>query len=69
VRTEKDLEVIESVVFSVYVLPLKIESINPEVTVFGEVVSGRTLELRTSAGGKLVQMSENFRKGGAGFRR
>ena len=24
--------------FSVYVLPLKIESINPEVTVFGEVV-------------------------------
>ena len=50
--------------FSVYVLPLKIESINPEVTVFGEVVSGRTLELRTSAGGKLVQMSENFRKGG-----
>ena len=45
-------------------MPLKIESINPEVTVFGEVVSGRTLELRTSAGGKLVQMSENFRKGG-----
>jgi multidrug efflux pump subunit AcrA (membrane-fusion protein) len=51
--------------FSVYVLPIKIEAIKPEVTVFGEVLSGRTLELRTSAGGKLVQMSENFRKGGA----
>lgn len=51
--------------FSVFVMPIKVEAIIPEVTVFGEVVSGRTLELRTSSGGKLVQMSENFRKGGS----
>ena len=51
--------------FAVYVLPIIADAIKPELTVFGEVISGRTLELRTSAGGKLVQMSKNFRKGGA----
>jgi multidrug resistance efflux pump len=36
----------------------------PIIETFGEVISGRTLELRAASGGALVQMSENFREGG-----
>ena len=50
--------------FTVFVLPIEVATIKPELIVFGEIISGRTLELRTSSGGALVQMSENFRKGG-----
>jgi hypothetical protein len=58
-RTERERS------FSVNVMPIKIGTISPELIAFGEVVSGRTLELRTSASGALVEMSPNFREGGA----
>jgi hypothetical protein len=51
--------------FTVNVIPIEIGTIAPELTAFGEVVSGRTLELRTAASGALVEMSPNFREGGA----
>jgi len=51
--------------FTVNVLPIEVKTIAPELTAFGEVVSGRTLELRTADSGALVEMSPNFREGGA----
>jgi hypothetical protein len=58
-RTERERS------FSVNVMPIEIGTISPELIAFGEVVSGRTLELRTAASGALVEMSPNFREGGA----
>lgn len=52
-------------VFAVNVIEPKSESIVPVITTFGEVVSGKTLELRAAAGGALVQLSPNFREGAA----
>ena len=51
--------------FTVNVLPIEVGIISPELTAFGEVVSGRTLELRAAASGALVEMSDSFREGGA----
>lgn len=36
----------------------------PIIETFGEVISGRTLELRAASNGTLVQMSKSFREGG-----
>jgi membrane fusion protein (multidrug efflux system) len=36
----------------------------PVIETFGEVISGRTLELRAASGGALVQMADNFKEGG-----
>ena len=36
----------------------------PVIETFGEVISGRTLELRAASGGTLVRMADNFREGG-----
>lgn len=51
--------------FTVNVLPINAATIAPELTAFGEVASGRTLELRTADSGALVEMSPNFREGGS----
>lgn len=51
--------------FTVNVLEIQSADITPELTAFGEVISGRTLELRTAASGAIVEMSPNFREGGA----
>lgn len=51
-------------VFTVEVAELTLGSHAPEIRTFGEVISGRTLELRAAAGGELVQLSDNFREGG-----
>ena len=51
-------------VFTVEVMTVKLGSEYPEIQTFGEVISGRTLELRAAASGELVQISENFREGG-----
>ncbi|PIB26132.1 hypothetical protein BFP76_14345 [Amylibacter kogurei] len=50
-------------VFAVNVAPIEIQNIAPVITTFGEVVSGRTLELRAAAAGTLVQMAPSFRDG------
>ncbi|WP_069298902.1 efflux RND transporter periplasmic adaptor subunit [Neptunicoccus sediminis] len=51
-------------VFTVEVAELTLGSHTPEIRTFGEVISGRTLELRAAASGELVQLSDNFREGG-----
>lgn len=51
-------------VFTVEVMDVQLGSHFPEIQTFGEVISGRTLELRAAASGELVQISDNFREGG-----
>ncbi len=51
-------------VFTVEVVEITLGTQFPEIQTFGEVVSGRTLELRAAAAGELVQMSDSFREGG-----
>ncbi len=51
-------------VFTVNVMPLKSGEAIPIITTFGEILSGRTLELRAASGGALVQVSSSFREGG-----
>lgn len=51
-------------VFTVEVAEITLGSEMPVIETFGEVVSGRTLELRAAASGEIVQISENFREGG-----
>ncbi|MBL4751757.1 MAG: HlyD family efflux transporter periplasmic adaptor subunit [Amylibacter sp.] len=50
--------------FTVNVATVTPTKATPIIETFGEVISGRTLELRAASGGALVQMSENFREGG-----
>ncbi|MEO1238853.1 MAG: HlyD family efflux transporter periplasmic adaptor subunit [Pseudomonadota bacterium] len=51
-------------VLAVQVLPLVPETLVPTLETFGEVQSRRTLELRASAGGEVIWLSENFQTGG-----
>lgn len=50
-------------VFAVNVEQIQPQTIIPILDTYGEVVSGRTLELRAAAGGALVEMAPNFREG------
>jgi len=43
---------------------VNLQDIAPKIETFGEIVSGRTLELRANAGGVLVELSPNFKEGG-----
>lgn len=51
-------------VFSVNVALVKPIDATPVIDTYGEVISGRTLELRAASGGSLVQIADNFREGG-----
>lgn len=51
-------------VFAVNVALVQPIRTTPIIETFGEVISGRTLELRAASTGTLVQMSDNFREGG-----
>ena len=51
-------------VFTVNVVPATPADIAPVLTVFGEIQSRRTLELRTAAGGAIIELSEDFEEGG-----
>lgn len=51
-------------VFAVNVSTAKVEQINPTLTVFGEIQSRRTLELRAAASGTIVEISDAFQEGG-----
>ncbi|MDJ1006529.1 MAG: HlyD family efflux transporter periplasmic adaptor subunit [Paracoccaceae bacterium] len=52
-------------VFAANVVEIAPRTIVPELESFGEVQSRRTLELRASAAGAVVRLSENFETGGA----
>ena len=51
-------------VFAANVVTLEPQTIAPVLTTFGEVRSRRTLELRASAGGEVIWLSDNFEEGG-----
>jgi len=51
-------------IFVVNVQKLEPTRTTPVVDTFGEVVSGRTLELRAASSGTLVKMASSFREGG-----
>lgn len=51
-------------VFAADVVPVVAETIEPELTTFGEVVSRRTLEIRSAIGGTVVELGDNFVEGG-----
>ncbi len=51
-------------VFAANVVTIAPETIRPILSTFGEVRSRRTLELRASAGGEVVWLSEKFEEGG-----
>lgn len=51
-------------VFVVNVVRIVPETITPVLTSFGEVRSRRTLELRATASGTIVELAENFEEGG-----
>ncbi|KPA21111.1 Toluene efflux pump periplasmic linker protein TtgD precursor [Shimia sp. SK013] len=50
-------------VFSVNVMQAELSSEAPELVAFGEVLSRRSLEIRASASGPIVQLAENFEEG------
>lgn len=52
-------------VFTVEVIPFRSGTHVPVIETFGEVVSGRTLEIRAPAAGRIVALSPNFREGGS----
>jgi RND family efflux transporter MFP subunit len=51
-------------VFTVNVVTAAAESITPEIRVFGEIQSLRTLELRAASGGTIRELSPAFQEGG-----
>ena len=51
-------------VFSVNVITVAPETIRPVLATFGEVRSRRTLELRSSASGEVIWLSDAFEEGG-----
>jgi membrane fusion protein (multidrug efflux system) len=50
--------------FTVEVETVALQTVTPVIETYGEIVSGRTLELRAAAGGALVRLDPNFRDGG-----
>lgn len=50
-------------VFAVNVVPVKLESITPELAAFGEVKSRRTLEIRASSAGAVIELAPQFEEG------
>ncbi|NBD28744.1 MAG: HlyD family efflux transporter periplasmic adaptor subunit [Alphaproteobacteria bacterium] len=51
-------------VLSVNVVEVQPQTIAPELTLFGELSSARTLDLRAVVGGTVLEVSENFSDGG-----
>lgn len=51
-------------IFAVNVIELEAQTIAPVLTSFGEVRSRRTLDLRATASGTIVELAESFEEGG-----
>lgn len=51
-------------VFAVDVIPVVAETVTPVMTSFGEVRSRRTLELRATSAGRLIELADGFEDGG-----
>ncbi|OED46252.1 efflux transporter periplasmic adaptor subunit [Rhodobacteraceae bacterium (ex Bugula neritina AB1)] len=64
-NAERKVPPVRERVYAVNVVTAELQTVAPELTAFGRVESRRTLELRTAAGGRIVQLSEDFEEGGA----
>ncbi|MEC7203705.1 MAG: HlyD family efflux transporter periplasmic adaptor subunit, partial [Pseudomonadota bacterium] len=51
-------------VWTVAVIPAKTENVRPRIKLFGEIVSGRTVDLRPQVAGKILRASPNLVEGG-----
>jgi RND family efflux transporter MFP subunit len=51
-------------VFAVNVVPAQFETVTPVLTAFGQIESVRTLELRSAAGGRVIDIAQEFVEGG-----
>lgn len=51
-------------VFAVNVVPVRFETITPELTAFGQIESSRTLEIRAAVGGRVIEIAPEFIEGG-----
>ena len=51
-------------VWTIASVPAKAETIRPQIRLFGEIVSGRTIDLRSEVAGKVVTASLNLVEGG-----
>lgn len=54
----------EERIWTVAAVPVEVGNLRPEIKLFGEIVSGRTVELRPQVSGKIVQASANLLEGG-----
>jgi len=52
-------------VLTVNAVPVQVNDITPELTVFGEVRATRTLDVRPSTGGRVIEVSPDLLDGGA----
>ncbi len=51
-------------VFAVNVVPAQFDTVTPLLTAFGQIESVRTLELRSAAGGRVIDIAPEFVEGG-----
>ena len=51
-------------VFAVNVVPAQFDTVTPVLTAFGQIKSVRTLELRSAAGGRVIDIAPEFVEGG-----
>jgi multidrug efflux pump subunit AcrA (membrane-fusion protein) len=51
-------------VFAVNVVPAQFDTVTPVLTAFGQIESVRTLELRSAAGGRVIDIAPEFVEGG-----
>lgn len=61
---ENNVRPAEERIFAAHVVKIAPLSISPVLTTFGEVRSTRTLDIRTTAAGRIIGLSSNFVEGG-----
>ena len=63
-KTEPELVIIPEKVWPVAAISVEYKDVTPNLELFGEITSARRSELRVSVGGQVVEVGENFKKGG-----
>ena len=62
-KPEPELLVMEEKVWPVSALIIKYADVQPQLKLFGEILSSRRSELRAFVGGQVTQVSDNFKEG------
>ena len=63
-RSEVPSQTPQERVWNIQAMQAKVESIQPQLKVFGEVVAGRKIALRALVSGEIITMHADFREGG-----